>query len=1573
MEGNYTGTVTYGDFTLLPSADEPGDLRVEGGETILSGVVKITSTEPSTLQVAGGIEIAQDIIVHGNMAIAGTTVMENDAPTIFRNTTDSISPTTGCIIVHGGVGIVKTTYTAGRIFVNNTTQSISKATGAMVVQGGMGIAHNLFLGENLSVSGDAIFSGQLNISGPITSSNTTSSTSTETGSMILSGGVGIGENIFIGGNANVVGNLTVIGSIISSTGATVDLDVLENVTTNTDGSINFGTISSTGPQTGALVVPGGIGIGENIFVGGNANILGNLTVTGSIKSSSGATVDLDVLENVTANTDGSINFGTISSTGPQTGALVVPGGIGIGENLFVGGNAHVLGSLTVTGSIKSSSGGTIDIAGGINMNSSRIQNLATPQVPTDAVNKGYTDSLIPIAGTGLTKTGTTLSINTIQSQIVALGTLTSLSVTGSLSMNNSRIQNLATPQDPTDAVNKEYSDSLIPIAGTGLTKTGTTFSVNTVQSQITHIGTLTSLSVTGSLNMNSSRIQDLGTPQAAMDAVNKSYTDSLIPIAGTGLTKTGTTFSVNTIQSGITQVGELTGLFISGNLSVSTGSLDMNIGKIVNLGDPQVASDAVNKGYTDSIIATAGTGLTKTGTTFSVNTIQSGITQVGELTGLSISGNFLVNNGSLNMNTGTIVNLGDPQLETDAVNKRYTDSVIPIAGTGLTKTGTTFAVNTIQSQIVAIGTLTGLSISGNLSVSNGLLNMNTGTIQNLATPQLSSDAVNKSYTDSLIPIAGTGLTKTGITFSVNTIQSGIVQVGTLTGLSISGNLSVSTGTLNMNLGKIVCLGDPQLSTDAVNKGYTDSLIASAGTGLTKTGTVFSVNGAQSQITQIGTLVDLCVAGIVKGDTFSSFTTNGKITITPEVIFNRPFTLVKITGPGQAPPAGVSIYGEAIDGKLILHGSNGRKDVLSDSLKTPGDLISYSSDLLSSKVLTGPVTDGTVLTADSSSTFGLSWMGFSYYDPELDTQRGKFVSALTLAEQTLTSTDSTLIISTEYWFDRGVYEMSVAGDSLLIKEPGVYFISLRLTAYNSKYVGTSSVKWTPYKKLPTETEYTLSPIAPGYTTHTSGSGHASTTITSISLVPPGGLYVRTMVKQISGTSILKTYGAGCYLTVTSVPNQYYFLGEDATWYSLSTGTWTTLPITNICFNGKHNAPGVQPFNLNAGFNGVMTNMSNIYLFSVKMLLQKTSGTDLTSCSMQLVNESNVPFPGVSTGTPYMTATPVITDEETGTISLLWQGNINMVANVTQVKCQVLITVGSNCRAQLKEFIVHGVSIAEYPNLIEFRGYSNTGTTALDATWRDIPINNIPVPNVGIMSILNSAEITVNNTGYYYISGVIQMDNPSNIGTRQIHGRIAIWQRDVWMTLPGSYNIGMSGRKRGNTIIVHAQLQAGTKIKLQIRTDGTTTDNIVLGPSSLSASAPENVLTPVSTFITFGTYYMWVMSLDAVPMTFEWSERLRLTTKFLPAGIYMVEVTGTVSIVDYRYDGFLRFTQLHPNGTYRTLFTHTCTVPRTGDYVVFRKMNITFSKGISHLLLEQSTSAAGTEMYATNFLINMYRVM
>ena len=167
---------------------------------------------------------------------------------------------------------------------------------------------------------------------------------------------------FIDSTSTFTGGLVVIGGLI----------VTENSILNKDVKI-FSSTTSTSKTSGALVVQGGVGIDQNLYVGNNLNVGASLTVTGSgdaTLSPSGANViiqpelggtvtiwpdpvvgnmdNVDIGQSVPRNARFleltatiKVNvLGTENAISTNTGALTVAGGVGIGKDLWVGGEIY---------------------------------------------------------------------------------------------------------------------------------------------------------------------------------------------------------------------------------------------------------------------------------------------------------------------------------------------------------------------------------------------------------------------------------------------------------------------------------------------------------------------------------------------------------------------------------------------------------------------------------------------------------------------------------------------------------------------------------------------------------------------------------------------------------------------------------------------------------------------------------------------------------------------------------------------------------------------------------------------------------------------------------------------------------------------------------------------------------------------------------------------------------------------------------------------------------------------------------------------------------------------------------
>jgi hypothetical protein len=293
--------------------------------------------------------------------------------------------------------------TKGQVFIDETTVSTSTTTGALRVAGGVGIGGSLFGASATFTSLSAPhsgLSGLLNddhtqytllvgrsggqtITGGTAASNTlilrstsnatkgqvfidetTASTSTTTGALRVAGGVGIGGALF-GASATFtslsaphsgLSGLTADdhtqyallagrsgGQTITGGTAASNTLILRSTSNATKGQVFIDeTTASTSTTTGALRVAGGVGIGGALYAG---DIYSNGLLVGSSSYTPGTNIDItssiiSVIANPSFSGITQVTNAT-SSTSTTTGALVVTGGVGIGNSLFIGSNAVV--------------------------------------------------------------------------------------------------------------------------------------------------------------------------------------------------------------------------------------------------------------------------------------------------------------------------------------------------------------------------------------------------------------------------------------------------------------------------------------------------------------------------------------------------------------------------------------------------------------------------------------------------------------------------------------------------------------------------------------------------------------------------------------------------------------------------------------------------------------------------------------------------------------------------------------------------------------------------------------------------------------------------------------------------------------------------------------------------------------------------------------------------------------------------------------------------------------------------------------------------------------------------------
>jgi len=223
----------------------------------------------------------------GQSGNGGSGVIQVLVPTVYyRGSTGGVTVTTfgtatickftssGTVTVgfpDSGVLIPNNLNVTGKTLIADITSSTTPTTGALVVSGGVGI------------------SGQVN------TGFTTDSSASTNGAVVIAGGVGIAKNLYVGANLNATGNLNVTGYTKNPgrgygyiTGASgqslnnnweVELGSYWNGTATTNGGVTYSSGRFTVPRAGLYLVTASVSIQANTSGQRLAHFMVNATLT----------------------------------------------------------------------------------------------------------------------------------------------------------------------------------------------------------------------------------------------------------------------------------------------------------------------------------------------------------------------------------------------------------------------------------------------------------------------------------------------------------------------------------------------------------------------------------------------------------------------------------------------------------------------------------------------------------------------------------------------------------------------------------------------------------------------------------------------------------------------------------------------------------------------------------------------------------------------------------------------------------------------------------------------------------------------------------------------------------------------------------------------------------------------------------------------------------------------------------------------------------------------------------------------------------------------------------------------
>ena len=840
--GTLTGLTVSGVSDLGPN----GNVIITGG------------TNGQFLQTNGSGNLTWTTIVTSGVSNGTSNI---DIPVASGNINLSVAGNANVLVVTGtGVNVAGTLNTGSGIISGNGSGLTSLTGGNVTGQ----VANAL-------VAGTVYTAAQPNITSVGTLTSVAVTGDGTFGNVYANTGI-IGAAHFIGEAGNL-SNITA-GNI---TGQVANALVAGTVYTNAQPNItSVGTLTS-------LTVTGDT-VSGNVYA--NAGVIGALTLKGeggNISNITGANVTGQVGNALVAGTVYTNAQPNITSVGNLT-SLNVDGTANAG-NLYTGGILTVVGNANVgnIGATNAVFTGTGSFGANVNMNSKNINYLADPQQAQDAATKAYVDAAVTslhvhdscyvaTAGTLDAASGGTVSYNNGSSGVGA-----TLTTTGTyLLIDGGNVQTVGTRILVKNEANAAWNGIYVYTSTTVLTRatdfdtsaeaaggdfvfvtSGTTNAdtgwvqttdnptlgtSNIVWQQFSGAGSYsagTGLQLNGTVFSIANTTVTPGTygngDRVASFIVNQQgqlTTATDVVIAANAANLTGTTLAATIVNSSLTSVGTLGSLAVTAD--ITAGNVYSNAGIIKalhlqgeggNIGNIQGAN--VQGQVANALVA---------GTVYTA--AQPNITSVGTLTSLAVTGDGAF--GNVYANAGVISAL---TLKGEAGN------LSNITGANVTgQVGNALVAGTVytaaQPNITSVGTLTSLDVSGNAGANNfnatnyvtaGNVYANTGII---GAAHFTGEAGNLSNIT-----GGNVAGQVGNALVAGTVytaaQPNITSVGTLTSLTVSGNLVAG----NVDGGNLV------------KANYVQGTLTTA---------------AQPNITSVGTLTSLTVTGdTVSGNVYAN--------------------------------------------------------------------------------------------------------------------------------------------------------------------------------------------------------------------------------------------------------------------------------------------------------------------------------------------------------------------------------------------------------------------------------------------------------------------------------------------------------------------------------------------------------------------------------------------------------------------------------------------------------------------------------------------------------------------------------